>query len=59
MSELLFAGNTVLPLLLLMSCGFFCRQIKLLNDSLVKGINQLIFKLFLPVNLFYSVLTTP
>ena len=59
MNELLFAGKTVLPLLLLMSCGFFSRQIKLLNDSLVKGINQLIFKLFLPVNLFYSVLTTP
>jgi len=59
MNELLFAGNTVLPLLLLMSCGFLSRQLKLLNDSLVKGINQLIFNLFLPVNLFYSVLTTP
>ena len=59
MNELIFAGNTVLPLLLLMSCGFICRQVKLLNDSLVKGINQLIFKLFLPVNLFNSVLSTP
>ena len=59
MSELLFAANTVLPLLLLMSAGFFSRKIGLLNDGLVKGINQLIFKLFLPVNLFMSVLKTP
>lgn len=63
MEELLFAGKTVLPLLLLMSCGFFCRQIGLLSDSLVKGINSLIFKFFLPINLFNSVInashTTP
>ena len=59
MSELLFAANTVLPLLLLMSAGFISRKIGLLNDELVKGINQLIFKLFLPVNLFMSVLKTP
>lgn len=59
MSDLLFAAKTVLPLLLLMSVGFFCRRIGLLNDGLVKGINQLIFKVFLPVNLFMSVLKTP
>ena len=59
MSELLFAANTVLPLLLLMSLGFGCRKMGLLNDSLVKGINQLIFKLFLPVNLCNSVMNTP
>lgn len=59
MSELIFAANTVLPLLLLMSLGFGCRKKGLLNDSLVKGINQLIFKLFLPVNLCNSVMNTP
>lgn len=59
MSDLLFTANTVAPLLLLMSVGFFARQVGLLNDSLVKGINQLIFKIFLPVNLCYSVLNTP
>ncbi len=59
MSELLFAANTVLPLLLLMSTGFASRRIGLLDEKLVKGINQLIFKLFLPVNLFMSVLKTP
>ena len=59
MSDLLFTANTVAPLLLLLSVGFFARQIGLLNDSLVKGINQLVFKIFLPVNLCYSVLNTP
>lgn len=59
MSDLLFAAKTVLPLLLLMSVGFFCRRIGLLNEGLVKGINQLVFKVFLPVNLFMSVLKTP
>lgn len=59
MSDLLFAANTVLPLLLMMSAGFLCRRLGLMDDSLVKGINQLIFKLFLPVTLCYNVLDTP
>lgn len=59
MDSLIFAANTVLPLLLLMSLGFLSRRIGLLNDVLVKGINQLVFKLFLPVNLCYNVMKTP
>lgn len=59
MNDFLFALNTVLPLLLLMSTGWFCRRIGLLTDSLVKGINQLVFMVFLPVNLCYSVMNTP
>ena len=59
MSDFLFALNTVLPLLLLMTTGWFCRRIGLLNDSLVKGVNQLVFRVFLPVNLCYSVMNTP
>lgn len=42
-----------------MSAGFLSRKLGLLNDGLVKGVNQLIFKLFLPINLFMSVLGTP
>lgn len=59
MDDLLFAANTVLPLLLLMGAGALCKKVGLLNDGLVKGINQLIFKLFLPVTLCYNVLNTP
>ncbi len=59
MSDLLFAMETVLPLLLLMSAGALCRKTGLLTDALVKGVNQLIFRVFLPINLFYSVVHTP
>ena len=59
MSDFLFALNTVLPLLLLMSLGWFCRRIGLLTDALVKGLNQLVFRVFLPVNLCVSVMNTP
>ena len=59
MSDFLFALNTVLPLLLLMTTGWVCRRIGLLTGNLVTGINQLVFRLFLPVNLCLSVMNTP
>ena len=59
MNDFLFALNTVLPLLLLMSLGWFCRRIGLLTESLVNGVNQLVFKIFLPVSLCVSVMNTP
>ena len=59
MSDFLFSLNTVLPLLLLMTVGFICRKINLLTDSLVKGVNQLVFRLFLPFSLCTSVMNTP
>lgn len=59
MNDFLFALNTVLPLLLLMSTGWFCRRVGLLNESLVTGVNQLVYRVFLPVNLCLSVMKTP
>ena len=59
MDDFLFALNTVLPLLTLMTTGWFCRRIGLLKDQLVKDVNQLVFRVFLPVNLCYSVMNTP
>ena len=59
MDDFLFALNTVLPLLLLMVTGWFCRRIGLLPDHLVKDVNQLVYRVFLPVNLCYSVMNTP
>jgi len=59
LNDFLFALNTVLPLLLLMSTGWFCRRVGLLNESLVTGVNQLVFRVFLPVNLCLSVMKTP
>ena len=59
MDDFLFALNTVLPLLTLMATGWFCRRIGLLKEQLVKDVNQLVFRVFLPVNLCYSVMNTP
>ena len=59
MDDFLFALNTVLPLLLMMGCGFFCRKIGVMSGELVKGVNQLVFRVFLPVNLCLSVMKTP
>ena len=59
MDDFLFALNTVLPLLLLMTAGFVCHKIGILSDALVKGVNQLVFKVFLPFNLCTSVMNTP
>ena len=42
-----------------MSTGWFCRRVGLLNESLVTGVNQLVFRVFLPVNLCLSVMKTP
>ncbi|MBR6185779.1 MAG: AEC family transporter [Clostridia bacterium] len=59
MEDFLFSLNTVLPLLLLMTAGFICRRIGLLNEMLVTGVNQLVFRVFLPFNLCTSVMNTP
>ncbi len=59
MDDFLFSLNTVLPLLLLMTTGWVCRRIDLLTEPLVTGVNNLVFRLFLPVNLCMSVMTTP
>ena len=59
MDALIFSANVVLPLLLMMVTGFICRRVKLIDDAMVKSCNKLIFKVFLPMSLFYSVLTTP
>ena len=57
--DFLFALNTVLSLLALMATGWFCRRIGLLREQLMKDVNQLVFRVFLPVNLCCSVMNTP
>lgn len=59
MDALIFSINVVLPLLLMMATGFVSRRAGLINDGLVKDCNSLIFRIFLPMSLFHSVLNTP
>lgn len=56
LENLLYSINTVMPLLLLMVVGFFCRRIGMFDDTFVKKGNNLVFRVFLPVLLFKNVM---
>lgn len=55
MSSFWLAFTTVCPLLLLMSLGMVLRKAGLLSVSVLSGLNNLCFKIFLPAVLFQSV----
>lgn len=56
LDNLVFSMNTVLPLLLLMVVGFFCRRIGMFDETFVKKGNNLVFRVFLPVLLCKNVM---
>ena len=47
--------NIILPLFLLMMLGYFLKQIGMFNEEFSKVANNLVFKVLLPVLLFYNV----
>lgn len=49
LNNLLFSVNTVLPLLIMMLVGFFCRRLKMMDDTLIKQGNNIVFRVFLPI----------
>ncbi len=55
MDSLLFSINAILPLLLMVSIGYFLKRIGMINESLAKALNRLVFRVFLPVMLFLNV----
>lgn len=55
MANIVFAGNVVLPLLVLMILGYFARTKNFIAKETVSQCNTLIFKIFLPVLLFENV----
>lgn len=52
----IFSLNTVLPLLLLMTVGFFCRRLKLMNENFITQGNNLVFRVFLPILLCKNIM---
>lgn len=58
MNNLILSVNVVLPLLISIILGYFLRQIKMLDEPVVKSLNKLCFKVFLPVYLFHSIYST-
>ena len=55
MEELIFSLEAVLPIVLLVALGYFLRRIGILNESIGRSINKLVFRAFLPVTLFLNV----
>ena len=47
--------SVVVPLFLLMATGYVLRRVKLLDDAVLPRINALVFKVFLPLMLFYNI----
>jgi hypothetical protein len=55
MDTLLFAINAVLPLIILLAFGYFLKHINFLNDEFLKVANKFVFRIALPMMLFYNI----
>ncbi len=58
MENLILSFNVVLPLFLCIALGYGLKQLKMYDDTALKTINKLCFKVFLPIYLFHSVYST-
>nr|WP_106059050.1 AEC family transporter [Clostridium vincentii] len=55
MENLIISINVVLPLFLIISLGYFFRKINLFDDHTLKVMNNLTFKSFLPILIFFNI----
>lgn len=55
MDSLIFALNSVLPIILMVAIGYILKRIGLLSGTIPKALNKLVFHLFLPVMLFLNI----
>lgn len=55
MNSFYLAFSVVCPLFLMMSLGYLLRKLNLFNERLLDELNQLCFKVFLPILLFINV----
>lgn len=58
MNNLILSINVVAPLFLTIAFGYFIRRINLVDDYTLKKMNNLIFKTFLPMLLFFNIYST-
>lgn len=58
MESIKLSFEAVMPIFILMSTGYFIKRIKLADKKSLDVINKLIFKIFLPVLLFYNIYNT-
>lgn len=55
MDSFVFAVNAVSPIILMVAVGYCLKKAKLIDQSLAKAMNKLVFRLFLPTMLFMNV----
>lgn len=58
MQNLVLSFNVVTPLFLLLCVGFLLKRCHMIADSTEKQLNNMVFRCFLPLLLFYNVYTT-
>ncbi len=58
MENLLLSFEVVFPLFALMSLGYLVKRLRMLQENTVRQMNNVVFRLFLPVLLFYNIYTT-
>ena len=55
MEDLLFALNAVTPIIIMVTLGYFLKKIGIIPVTLAKPLNKIVFRVLLPVMLFYNV----
>lgn len=58
MQSFLSAINTVGPIIIIILLGFFLRKIKVIDEIFTKGVDKVVFWVFLPVMLFNTMATS-
>ncbi|MBQ8288160.1 MAG: AEC family transporter [Clostridia bacterium] len=58
MESLRLSFEAVMPIFLLMALGYLLKLLKFAEKSTFDAINRLVFKIFLPILLFYNIYTT-
>ena len=57
MRNFFLTANIVLPVFLVMAAGWFCRRIGMMNDKTTSQLNNLVFRVFLPMSLCKSLMS--
>ncbi len=55
MDSLIFAINSVAPIIIMVAIGYYLKRIKFIGADFAKTANRLVFRLFLPAMLFLNV----
>lgn len=58
MENLILSAEVIAPLCILMTLGYFIKEKGLLTEKTVDQINNLVFRVFLPIMLFYNIYKT-